>query len=447
MAGRVRPKTSTGTIEHGAESNLRVNTFSLILSNALTCVLGLVFWGAAAKAFPADDVGVAAALINSALMLATLSILSIDRFYERFLPVAGDRAGALVWRGCLTAAGVAMLGGMCVIVLGPRDALFTSDAVIILYPLFVIVVAVFILQDKLLAGLGVARWAAAKNAALAVVKLVALLVVASAAGAGMLVDKAAASTAIVVAWGVTAALIAVVVFVAIGRRCRSHPRFKVTPTLPPWKEVRSYFGSSFGISALLCTGALLVPLIVVAEVGAASNAYFQITWQFVGALYLTIQLVVSPFVAEAAAHPDKVPQLSWRMVRMLIAVALAGSIGLVLVGPAMLSVLGAEYRTGGQELLYLAAMFIPLSVVGAAHEAFARVQRRLRLQLAMTLSWMLLVVGGSLLATPHLGVSGVGWAYLAAELVSATVLIGPVVLWLTRGMKHVQDGGPGGTDG
>ncbi len=437
LTGRARTRTASGRTELGAESNLDANTVSLILSNVLTCGLGLLFWGAAAKAFPADDVGVAAALINSALMLATLSILSIDRFYERFLPVAGHRAGQLVRHGSLIAAAVAMLGGICLIVFGPRDALFTSGAMIAAYPVFVVVIAVFILQDKVLAGLGVARWAAAKNLGQAVAKLVALVVIAALASGGMLADKAAASTAIVAAWGGTAAVIAGLVFVLIYRRCRSHPRFRLTPALPPWKQLGSYFGSSFGISALLSTGALLVPLIVVAEAGAESNAYFQITWQFVSALYLTVHLVVSPFVAEAATHPDKIPELSWRMVRMLAAVAAVGSVGLVFVGPVLLSLLGAEYRSGGQELLYLAAVFIPLSVVGAAYEAFARVQRRLRLQLVMTLTWTVIVVGGSLFWIPQLGVGAVGWAYLAAEAVMALVLIGPVTLWLTRRM-HLQ---------
>lgn len=417
-----------------AEANLNINTISLILSNAVTCVLGLCFWGVAARIFPAGDVGVAAALINSALMLSTLSILSIDSVYERFLPLAGLRAGALLKRGFLIVGAVAMAGGAGLILVGPRDALFTSAWVMAAYPVFVAVTAVFILQDKALAGLGVARWAAAKNSVLAASKLLVLLVIALVAGAGGLSGTAAASTAIVAAWGGTAGLIAVWVFVVLARRCRHHPRFLLAPDLPAWREIRSYFGSSFAITMMLSTGALMVPLIVVAEVGPAANAHFQIAWQFVTALYLTIHLVVSPYVAEAAAHPDKIPALSWRMVRMLLAVAGVGSAGLLLVGPSMLSLVGAEYRTGGEELLHLAAAFIPLSVISAAYEGFARVRRRLRLQVTMTLISTAIVIVGSVLATRQVGLTGVGWAYLAAESVCAAVLIGPLALWLGRRM-------------
>ncbi|MCI4674457.1 lipopolysaccharide biosynthesis protein [Candidatus Mycolicibacterium alkanivorans] len=432
-AGRFRFKPEVGG-ELAAESNLNVNTISLILSNGVTCVLGLCFWGVAARVFPANYVGVAAALINSALMLSTLSILSIDRFYERFLPVAGYRAGEFLTRGFLIVATVSTAGGVGLIVLGPRHALFTSGWVMAAYPVFVTVIAVFILQDKVVAGLGVARWAAAKNTIHAVLKLVVLIVIALLASAGALAGTAAASTAIVAAWGGTAAVIVACLFVAIRRRCRDHPRFQLTPKLPPWGELWSYFGSSFGITAMLSIGALVVPLIVVAQAGPTANAYFQIAWQFVGALYLTVHLVVSPYVAEVATHPDKVVALSWRTVRMLIAIAVAGSAGLLLLGPIMLSLVGAEYRTGGEALLQLAAVFVPLSVVGAAYEGFARAQRKLRLQLTMTFVSTVIVICGSFVGTRYLGATGVGWAYLAAESVTAVVLIVPVTNWLRKRM-------------
>jgi O-antigen/teichoic acid export membrane protein len=182
----------------------------------------------------------------------------------------------------------------------------------------------------------------------------------------------------------------------------------------------------------------VVPLIVVTQVGAVANAHLAIAWAIIGALYLTVHLVVSPYVAEVAAHPAKVAVLSWRMVKMLIAVACLASAGLLIVGPVMLSVVGAEYRAEGQGLLQLAAIFVPLSVVGAAYEGFARVQRRLRLQLAVSCMSAVVIVCGSLIATRSLGVTGVGWAYLAAESVKAAVVLTPVIIWLRKRMYEYQ---------
>ena len=179
------------------ERNLRVNTISLILSHLLTGVLGLVFWGAAARLFPAEEVGTAAAVITSAVMLSTISILSIDALYERFLPQAGTHAGPLLKQGFLLVAATALLLGAGLVVFGPSYALFDAGWAMACYPLLVMVLAVFTLQDKATVGLGVARWSAAKNSFHAVAKLVLLLVLAL-----VWTDRA---VSIVVAWGATAA--------------------------------------------------------------------------------------------------------------------------------------------------------------------------------------------------------------------------------------------------
>ena len=183
--------------EPSAERNLRINTNSLIVANAVTGVLGLVFWIAAARTFPAREVGVAAAQINSAVMLAFLSILSIDTIYERFLPVAGSHARSLLKHGFLVVAVVAALAGSALVVFGPRESLFESGWTMATYPVFVVVLAVFTLQDKATAGLGVARWSAVKNAIHSVGKLIVVLALA----------WTGAAVSIVLAWGATAAAI------------------------------------------------------------------------------------------------------------------------------------------------------------------------------------------------------------------------------------------------
>ena len=259
------------------------------------------------------------------------------------------------------------------------------------YPVLVMVLAIFTLQDKVTVGLGVARWSAAKNSFQAVARVVALVL--------FVLAGTDSAMSIVVAWGATAAAAALCILVAVRHRYRSNPRFLVPPNLPSRDQLWSYFGSSFGITVLWSIGHLVVPMIVVTQVGAEANAYFTVTWAIISALYLTVHLVVSPYVAEVAANPGKVASLSWRMVRMVTAVICVGSIGLVVVGPIMLSVVGAEYRVQGQGLLYLAAVFVPLSAVGAIYEGFARVQRRLGLMLAVRCVSTCLIVVGSLIGT------------------------------------------------
>jgi O-antigen/teichoic acid export membrane protein len=406
----------------GAERNMRVNTVSLILSNLVTGVLGLAFWGVAGRLYPTHEVGIAAAILTSAIMLATLSILSIDTLYERFLPLAGTRAGPLLRNGFLVVCAAATLSSIGLIVFGPREELFSSGWSMAGFLVLVVVLAVYTLQDKATVGLGVARWAAAKNSFHAVVKLVALIVLVWTGSA----------VSIVSSWGVTAAVAAVVLLVMMRRRYRTDPLFLVPPTLPPAGQIWSYFWSSNGLTALWTIGPLVVPLIVLAQFGAEANAHFAVTWAIVNALYTMVHLIVSPYVSEVAANPNEVSRLSWRMVQMMGVVMVVGSIGIVAVGPTALSLVGAEYEAQGHGLLYLAAIFVPLSAVGAVFEGFARVQRKLGLIIAVRCLSTFLIVAGSVIGTRSIGIIGVGWAYVVAEGAAAAILIVPTIMWLRR---------------
>jgi O-antigen/teichoic acid export membrane protein len=118
--------------------------------------------------------------------------------------------------------------------------------------------------------------------------------------------------------------------------------------------------------------------------------------------------------------------------QLITAVALLSSAGLVVVGPFALDTVGTEYRVNGQALLYLAAIFIPLSAVSSVYEGLARVHRRLKLMMAMWAVSTFVIVFGSLIGTRLFGVVGVGWAYLASETLLATVLFVPTVRWLQQ---------------
>ncbi len=387
---------------------------------AITGVLGLAFWAAAARLFPAHEVGVASALLSSAIMLASFSNLSLGSMFDRFIPQSGTRAGALLIRGYLAASALAVVLACGLIWLGPSDVMFTETWQVVGYPILVVVLAVFALQDNTAASLGVARWGAYKNTLHSIVKLVAIVALATAGSA----------STIVFAWGLTAAVGAAWLAGALRRRVRADRRFALAPNLPPRQELWSYFGSSYGITALGSIAPLIVPLVVVAQLGAEDNAYFAVSWSMVSAAAIMIGLLVGPFVAESAAHPDKAAELAGRFVKMIGAVAVLGGLGLAFVGPVILGFIGEHYETHGTPLLRIAGVFLPLLAVSSAYDGLARVHRRLRLALAMQCVSTAVIVCGTFAMTSHMGVDGVGYAFLLAQFISAAILLVPLLRWL-----------------
>lgn len=433
------PAPETGPGSKASDRNLALNSLALMLSTAITGGLGLLFWAAAGRLYPVAEVGSASAVITSAVMLSTLSNLSLGSMYERFLPISGRLARSFIVRGYLTVTAFAFVLGGAFLLVAPRDEMFTNTAEIVTFPFFVAVLAVFALQDQTSSGLGVARWAAGKNIFHAVVKFVLLLAL----------FATERSTSIISAWAVPAIVASIFVLRAILKNVRTEQRYAGKPDLPPRREMWAYFGSAYGITALGSLAPLLVPMIVVATLGAEENAYFSLTWSIVSALYILIGVLIGPYVAEVAAHPEQFHRLTKRFMTLVCIVAIGGSIFLAFVAPFGLGLIGQGYRDQGTSIVQLAAITIPLSVVGSLYDGLARVRRRMRLAVIVQVVATSIIIGGSIGLSSSMGITAVGLAYLAAEAFGAIVLIVPLIRWireLSAGSNGDSGDDPGPSD-
>ncbi len=438
-AADVKSVPESGPGSKASDRNLALNSLALMLSTAITGALGLLFWAAAGRLYPVAEVGSASAVITSAVMLSTLSNLSLGSMYERFLPVSGRLAKSFIVRGYLTVTAFAFVLGGGFLLVAPRDEMFTNTAEIVTFPFFVAVLAVFALQDQTSSGLGVARWAAGKNVFHAVLKFILLLAL----------FTTERSTSIISAWAVPAIVASIFVLRAIMKNVRTEQRYAGKPDLPPRREMWAYFGSAYGITALGSLAPLLVPMIVVATLGAEQNAYFSLTWSIVSALYILISVLIGPYVAEVAAHPEQFHRLTKRFMTLVCIVAVGGSIFLAFIAPFGLGLIGQGYRDQGTIIVQLAALTIPLSVVGSLYDGLARVRRRMRLAVIVQVVATSLIIGGSIGLSSSMGIAAVGWAYLAAEAFGALVLIVPLIRWIRElsAGSNGQSGNDAGSSG
>src|SRR5213080_4809702 len=69
---------------------------ALVLSSAISSVVGLLYWVVAARLFPPDEVGVNTTLISTMTLLGVTSQLNLGSALLRFVPVAGRTAQSLV---------------------------------------------------------------------------------------------------------------------------------------------------------------------------------------------------------------------------------------------------------------------------------------------------------------------------------------------------------------
>lgn len=397
-------------------SGFAVDSMALVLSGGLTGLLGLVFWAAAARHYSVAEIGRGSAVVTSAIMLATLSNLSLGGMYERFLPVAGHRAARLLIAGPAVTTVLAFGLGTGFVLLAPAGHVLTTPTERLTFPLFVAVLALFALQDNVLTGLRGARWAAVKNLFHSVAKL-ALVVVLGVTASGF---------AIAVSWTAPAALAAAVVVGLVVRAVRRDPVYAVEPALPPRRELFSFFVTTYGLTVVASLAPLVIPLIVVNQLGVESNGYFTMAWTLVTAVAMVMSVAAGPFIAEAAAQPDRLWASTRRFLVLLSGVALLGALFLLVGAPLLLSVFGRDYGAQGRDLVQVMALAMLLSAVPAFYGALARVRRRLGLAALVQVAGAVVLIGGTFLLAPRLGLVGIGWAYVAAEVFACLVVLGPV---------------------
>ncbi|MFF0817418.1 lipopolysaccharide biosynthesis protein [Rhodococcus sp. NPDC003318] len=394
---------------------LESNAAALMLASVATGALGLVYWAVAERFFDTADVGRASAVISTATMLASLSCLSLGGAYQRFLPVAGRSSTRLIVGGlALTSTVALVLGCLFLLVYPSHDRLFTSSAEYALFPFIVVAFAVYALADPILTGLRLAKAVAVKNIALSVLKIIPVVVLASTGSALALSGSWA-----VLAFGVTA--IAVVYLLRSVRERRD-----VEPELPPVRELWAFQGVYFTMTLVMTVIPLVLPLIVVSELGTEQNAYFNLAWTMCSAVGLLRAGVGSSFIVEASAPGADQPALLRRLVRMLGAVAVVSATGLAVGGPLVLYVVSPDYFHAAAGLVLVMAVDSLVGTVVIVYFLLAQILRRLRLMLAIQIVIVVTTLTVTLLLVPRVGLIGVGLGSLTAQLVAVTVIALPL---------------------
>lgn len=407
--------------EPAAEPGLGRNSLALAVSALITGVLGLIYWALIGRTYPAREVGAAAAVITTATMLSAFGNLSFGALFERFIPIAGERLPILVRTGFGVGAVVGGLLAVGFVFIGPTDEMFDGALDRALFPVVVVAFSVFALLDHTAVGLRQATWAAQKNVAHAVIKSVMVIALAF----------TASRQAIVWTWVAPSVLLALVLAVVVMRRIRSQPAVIGPEVLPGRRELGTYLAGTYVLYVVGSLAPLMLPLIVVSELGAELNAYFAIAWSLVTAVVVLLTMLMGPYIAAAAADPAGAYVLTLRFIAIIGAVGLAGAAFLGIAGPTLLSLVGEGYRDFGGPVLQLAAVGLALALVGFAYSAVSRLRRRLRFAVAAQCVNAALMLGLGILWVDSDGLEGLGRAFVTAELVTATLVFVPLILALS----------------
>ncbi|MEU2772243.1 lipopolysaccharide biosynthesis protein [Streptomyces sp. NPDC007162] len=413
------------------------NAYALMLNTGISAVLGLGFWLAAARYYSESAVGQGSAAIAAMKLLAGLTAVTLTGALARFIPVAGRRTGAFIFR---TYAGsslvVALAAGVFLMTLGvwgPSYRFLHGPLPGAGFVLAVVAWNLLTLQDGVLTGLRNAPWVPVGNTVFSAVKLALLVAFAAAIPvAGVFVSwvAAIATSFVPLGWLVFRRL--------VPRHVKATEDHAKPPTL---RETGRFLAGDYTGSLFSLAVVYLVPVIIASQVSSEDNAYFYITTTIGGTTNLLAINMGASLTVEGSHDPARLAANARAALRRMARIMIPLCALLFFGAPWILGVFGPGYADAATPLLRWFAVGALLRVVMETYFAVLRAQSR-----TAGLAWLqgllcVLVLGLTLLLLPRMGLTGAG----VAEISSLTVIVTVAAPRLWRTLRAAPAEIPEGT--
>jgi len=408
------------------------NATYLILNTAATGILGFVFWILAARFYPAEEVGLASAVIAVAAFLTTLATLGMDFGLVRYISGAGKNYAVLV-NSCLTAGGLVAIVASLVFLAGLKtwspDLVFLRQDILPLVIFIVLVVTwtlytllhnVFVAQQRA----DVTLWQSIAQGLIRIVLVVTLPASLYASG-------------IITAYG-AAFVIAVIVSMLI---LLPWLRKGYRPSLVIKKEVITQiarFSSANFVAGLVTkVPTVVLPLMVIGLLGAEQNAYFYMAYGVISnAVFLIPAGISLSLFAEGSKDEAKLGDYVKKSLKFSFLILVPLIILVFLVGDKILLLFGKAYSAEATRLLQVLALSALPGTVNAIYFYKKRVEKKMKIVISLTVLSVIIIVGLSYYLLPTMGIMGAGIARLAGSVLVTLIILGESLM---RRMQN-QDG-------
>ncbi|MFC4947696.1 phosphotransferase [Pseudonocardia sp. GCM10023141] len=399
---------------------------ALVLSSGLTSVVGLLYWVVAARFFAPEVLGVSSVAISTMMLLGGIAHLNMTYALLRFVPVAGRQARRLVLGGYLAGAGSATIVGAGFALGAPwwapeLVATFGQGPLVIFFVIATPLWSIFVMQDFVLTGIRRAGVVPLENFLFALLKI-GLLIVAS---------FVVVPGGIAISWVIATAVIVIGMNAWLLRAVPRHGAAAADRAVPISIGAIARFVRADYAGAVFWQAALFgMPVIVLARLGASDAAVYGITWTIAQAIYTVSSGMGQSMVAHSASDPGSLDAARRAMIRRALSLVVPAVAVIALGAPVILSVFGAHYAENGTATLVLAALSAVPNVITAATVNSARVRQRMGVLFAVPTSVALIVIFGSWVLMPRLGIVAVGLSWLGAQVLVAGSILVATAPWL-----------------
>jgi O-antigen/teichoic acid export membrane protein len=347
---------------HLANDSLYRNSIYLMLGAAVMAVLGFFFWVINARLYSTDQVGIATTLISVVTLISSFSLLGLDNGIVRYLPTSGSKNQKINTSFTFVASISALMALIYLISLNISSPklLFVRDNIFyaILFVLFMVFSTLNTISESVFIAYRSAKYILVKNTISSLVKLVLPIFLISLGAYGIF---ASVGISIVIA-SISSLIFLIAKF-----------NYLVEPTIS--KEVvrrmtrfslGSYLAGSIG-----GLPAMVLPLVILNNLGAKLAAYFYMDMTIASLLYIIPMATSQSLFAEGSYSETELKGLLLKAINMNFVILVPAIIATFLFGKYILLAFGGQYSSEGFVLLQILAISgIFLSVNYMANSIF-----------------------------------------------------------------------------
>jgi len=404
-------------------SSLYSNAFYLMLNNIATCLIGFVFWNLMARFFVPAQVGIGSALVSASSFVSILADLGMRIGLIRFVPETRERAGLLINAAftlvCLMSLTVSLIYLAGIKYWSPALGFVREDILLLfMFMFFTAATAISGLTDGSLIAGRVSKYVFWKNTIVSVLKLpLSIVIFAHLKGFGIFAGTGAGfAIGVLISW----------LFFLPKAYKGYFPRPAIAQDI--MQKVLPYSFANYTANLLNLSPQFIYPLMVLNVLGPENSAYFYIAWMMNMVLTVIPNGISQSLLAESSHDPKKLGRDGRKVLLLALGISIPAAGSMMLLGGWLLHFFGPGYAENGTAVMrYLALAVIP-QCINVLYITVNQVKKQIYLIIAQTGFLAIVALGIGYWWLGHVGLPGVGMAYLTAHLILSLVVFRP--LWI-----------------
>jgi O-antigen/teichoic acid export membrane protein len=417
LASRLNVRSSVSQTVHAGIGQFRKdlllqNSVYIMLTTALMGLLGFAFWIISAHLFSARQIGLATALISATILISYSSLLGFNSTLVRFLPTSEHRDAevsmALICVGVaalITAIGYVLIVPSVVPQLGYLRA---NEGYACVFVVLTVCSGVNLITDSVFIALRSPQYNLLIDGVIQ--SSVKLLLPVALVGLGFF--GLYAST------GLASAVAVVLSILFMWRAFEYRPRVENVGMV--LRKTWGYGASSYLANLLNIVPILVLPLVVLKNLGAPSAGYYYVAFQVANLLYAVTYAIGQSLFAEGSHDEEAFRSLARRSAWFQAAIIIPAVVVLWVGASELLGIFGHGYGLRSVGVLRVLILAAPAVAINVWTSTLLRLTKQMIALIWSNVAYVVVICGLAAFWVDR-GLVWVGIAWLVGNVVSGAV--------------------------